>query len=340
MSIHTALVEDLVSRFQVSSQFVKTYFDQQPALPFDGATDWQSFAPRLDNLQRMYVQFAMSAALRGSDAYELLLPFLPPEGAAKGKPKYLDIGCGYGGFLRAFSRRGYDVTGIEFQSHLAELSRANLEGLDGARVHEGDFFEADFLEPKAYGCITCNDVLEHVADPRLALKRMADLIAPKGVLFLELPNNDCITSVASDGHHQLFGIAALERDAAARYYSVAKGRDNYYRGNGEFYPLEYYTSLLEDSGMRVQVLPNRHLVADIDRTPALLADLANRMSAWAGEAPKKFDPLLIRKVTERVSRFLSRAYSDYAETHIHGGEHAFERKYLTAFWTLVASRPD
>jgi 2-polyprenyl-3-methyl-5-hydroxy-6-metoxy-1,4-benzoquinol methylase len=336
MEMLTEFVEDLVSRFQVSPQFVETYFRQQPGLPVAGAKDWQTFAPRLNDLQRMYVQFALTTTRRGSDVYGLLSPYFSDTGTG-GNRSYLDIGCGYGGFLRAFSDRGYDVTGIELQSHLAELSRANLAELEGARVYESDFFKAAFLKPESFDCVTCNDVLEHVADPKLAMKRLAELVAPQGVLFLELPNNDCITSVKSDGHHQLFGIASLERDAAARYYSVATGRDNYYRGNGEFYPLDYYTSILEHNGMQVRIL-KRHLVADIERTPELLSELSSRMATWLGEESRKFDPLLVRKITERVSLFISRAYADYATTFVHGGESNFELKYLTSFWSVVATR--
>jgi DNA methylase len=47
---------------------------------------------------------------------------------------------------------------------------------------------------------TTQDMIEHVDDPELAIQKMASLLTEDGSLSFEVPNNDCITPVKSDGH--------------------------------------------------------------------------------------------------------------------------------------------
>ena len=71
----------------------------------------------------MWFDFAMSANWRGEQLAERSLPLLPA-----GARRYLDVGCGFGGYLVAFARRGLDVAGIEIDPVRIELARANLAG--------------------------------------------------------------------------------------------------------------------------------------------------------------------------------------------------------------------
>lgn len=96
--------------------------------------------------------------------------------------RLLDIGCGTGEFLEAATRRGWEVSGVELSVRAARLARE--KGLDvrcctlSSAPYAGGSFDA----------ITCLDVLEHVADPLQDLQRARELLAPRGLLVMRVPN--------------------------------------------------------------------------------------------------------------------------------------------------------
>ncbi len=94
----------------------------------------------------------------------------------------LDIGCGYGFFLGYVRDRVRRVEGIEINAAAAAHARERF----GLAVSEQpiEVFEAD----TTYDCITMCDVLEHLPRPDLALARCHELLAPGGILFVQVPN--------------------------------------------------------------------------------------------------------------------------------------------------------
>jgi len=100
-----------------------------------------------------------------------------PEGST-----VLDIGCGAGAFLST-ARRHYHCTGIEISSHLAEHARA-LE----VEVLVGDFCTYPFGE-RRFDAVAMVSLLEHLHDPRLALRQCHALLNPGGMLMLKTVNH-------------------------------------------------------------------------------------------------------------------------------------------------------
>lgn len=97
--------------------------------------------------------------------------------------RLLDLGC-WVGFLLAEARdRGWETTGVEPSGWAAAYARDAL-GLD---VREEDLFSAD-LPVGAFDAIVLGDVIEHLVDPAAALDRVAQLLAPGGVVHLVLPD--------------------------------------------------------------------------------------------------------------------------------------------------------
>jgi GT2 family glycosyltransferase/2-polyprenyl-3-methyl-5-hydroxy-6-metoxy-1,4-benzoquinol methylase len=106
---------------------------------------------------------------------------LVPEAARR----ILDVGCG-GGLLGAALRslRGAHVTGIELDP--AAAARAK-ERLDEVRV--GDAIGSMAALPDAsFDAILFADLLEHLAEPEMALAQARRLLAPGGVVVASLPN--------------------------------------------------------------------------------------------------------------------------------------------------------
>ena len=104
----------------------------------------------------------------------------------KAPASFLDVGCGDGRFLRAMERRGVPrdrLFGLE-------LDRAIVERLagEGYQVECSRVEDSELVAPATVDLITMFHVVEHVVDPRPTVGKLADWLAPGGVLAVETPN--------------------------------------------------------------------------------------------------------------------------------------------------------
>ncbi len=128
-------------------------------------------------------QARLEQAYRDRQQHEVLawLAMLRP-----GRGRLLDAGCGSGDLLEALRTDGWDVLGVEPSAAAAELARRR-HGLD---VVTGRFETAD-LPPASFDVVTMTSVLEHLHDPRTALRRARELLRPGGlVAVLFVPRFD------------------------------------------------------------------------------------------------------------------------------------------------------
>ncbi len=105
--------------------------------------------------------------------------------------RVLDLGCGVGEYVRAFSRRGGTAYGIDIATaRLAEARRRD-------RAHPERGSAAGLLaaagETLPFGnesmdVIVLNEVIEHVADERRTLAEVARVLAPGGTCVIYAPN--------------------------------------------------------------------------------------------------------------------------------------------------------
>lgn len=97
--------------------------------------------------------------------------------------RLLDVGCGNGGFLRAFARRTpqWELFGTEWDDkHASALN--SIPGFRG--LHTGDLAELSGL----FDLISMIHVLEHMEAPRRELAKLHAKLAPDGRLVIQLPN--------------------------------------------------------------------------------------------------------------------------------------------------------
>ena len=106
---------------------------------------------------------------------ELCRKHLPPGG------RFLEIGCATGDVLVELRDDYPVVQGVELSEEAAAVARRR--GLD---VFCGTLEE--FETDQQYDLIFMSQVIEHVLDPVATVRRIAAMLAPGGVLYLETPN--------------------------------------------------------------------------------------------------------------------------------------------------------
>jgi 2-polyprenyl-3-methyl-5-hydroxy-6-metoxy-1,4-benzoquinol methylase len=97
----------------------------------------------------------------------------------------LDVGCASGALGRALkaSRPGIDVRGVEPVREQAERARQFLDD-----VHVGGADDPLPAHWPAPDCVIFADVLEHMVDPWLTLRRFRSVLANGGMVIASIPN--------------------------------------------------------------------------------------------------------------------------------------------------------
>ncbi len=100
----------------------------------------------------------------------------------------LDVGCSTGLFLNEMRRYGqWTLVGLEIEPSIAAYAADRF----GLEVFNGPV-EAAPWPPHSFDIITLWDVLEHLPDPRGALRCLGDLLAEGGLLIVSVPNLDSV----------------------------------------------------------------------------------------------------------------------------------------------------
>jgi SAM-dependent methyltransferase len=94
--------------------------------------------------------------------------------------RVLDVGAGYGFFLEALERAGYETDGLEISAHAVEQARRRSRG---QVIEQGA--ESPFPFPDGhFDAITLMDVIEHLQDYAQTLASCRRCLKPGGKLFV------------------------------------------------------------------------------------------------------------------------------------------------------------
>lgn len=119
----------------------------------------------------------------------------------------LEIGCGDGGNLLPWARRGCRVTGVDLcPGRIADARRFFAAMSVEARFECADALELR-REGRGYDLVIAHDVVEHVADKLRLLQAVRRLLAPGGVAFVAFPP----WMMPFGGHQQIARSAVLSR---------------------------------------------------------------------------------------------------------------------------------
>lgn len=100
----------------------------------------------------------------------------------------LDVGCGNGTFMAAFSRAGASVKGLEVNPVLVQIAQETF-GKEGvvaeALLYDGAVFP---FQDGSFDYAFSVSVLEHVTDPKQVLSEVCRVLKPGGRFYLAFPN--------------------------------------------------------------------------------------------------------------------------------------------------------
>jgi ubiquinone/menaquinone biosynthesis C-methylase UbiE len=98
--------------------------------------------------------------------------------------RVLDVGCGSGEISLELQKSGLRVTGVDFSATAVELARK--QGVD---AHEANLDEVIPFEDATFDAAWAGDVIEHVFDPKLALRELRRVLKPGGEMFVNIPHD-------------------------------------------------------------------------------------------------------------------------------------------------------
>lgn len=118
--------------------------------------------------------------------------------------KILDIGAGLGKAMLAFEKHGYNVYGIEpsepFYQRAIEKMGVKKEKLILSSIEETHF------EPNTFDVILFTAVLEHLYTPSEILLKVMGWLKPDGLLFIEVPSSNWLTSKLVNFVYKIRGL--------------------------------------------------------------------------------------------------------------------------------------
>ncbi len=99
------------------------------------------------------------------------------------KPRILDIGCGWGHFLKMVKDRGWEAWGVELSKASCDYIRNRL----GISAFNGVLKETSF-DTEYFDAVVMEDVLEHMSDPFETIIEVRRILHPNGLIIIKTPN--------------------------------------------------------------------------------------------------------------------------------------------------------
>lgn len=201
------------------------------------AADWwdpkggSAMLHKLGPVRMGYIRAAIDRHWGGDD--RALKPLL-------GK-RALDIGCGAGLVAEPLARLGAQVTAIDAAPESIAVARTHAEQMRLEIDYHACGVEA--LDEARYDLITCLEVIEHVTDPAMFLRAIAQLLKPDGLFILSTPNRTPLSRLM---------IVTL----AEGFGRIAKGTHDWSR----FITPDEITAMLSELGLKIT--DQKGLVAD------------------------------------------------------------------------------
>jgi SAM-dependent methyltransferase len=168
--------------------------------------------------------------------------------------KLLEVGASTGYFLNA-ARVDFDVAGLEPSQWACQMARDRFR-LD---CYQETLEATERFAPGSLDVVVMIDVIEHLTDPKAAIKRAAQLLRPGGLLYLVTPDIDSASAWVLRGswwgfrpaHIYYFSVATMRRLLGEAGFDVVLSKSfgriftwNYWASRLRHYPFWVYRSVL------------------------------------------------------------------------------------------------
>ena len=171
----------------------------------------------------------------------------------------LDVGCGSGDFLAEISNRFPDVSlaGIDQSETGLDVTAGKFPGavLQKVDLESTNPDTADLHQWASHA--VCSEVLEHLNEPVVALKNIASLMMPGGVLVVTVPGGPKSAFDLSIGHLRHYTPTLIRKDLEAAGFTV-------HMASGAGFPMFNLYRL-------VVLMRGKQLAADIVGKPSFAA---------------------------------------------------------------------
>ena len=104
--------------------------------------------------------------------------------------KILDIGCATGYFLDAALQDGFEPYGVEISEYASRIAK---EKFGSENIFTGTIEDVNFPND-SFDVIVMSDLLEHVRNPLITLKKIFNLLKKDGVVFITTPDTDSFSN--------------------------------------------------------------------------------------------------------------------------------------------------
>jgi len=212
------VVAKTVTKYDVSAEYVQRYIDHLYQNHRKNARAFAYFEAEMGLYKKtldylIQLQHAIFIELRGLDI--------------------LDVGCGSGYSLRAFSELGAKgVFGLEIDQGRCESCKyvCQTHGVN-ATVVQGSILDQQIVSQlgKKFDLITCFDVLEHLSSIEKAIESFTSLLKPGGYVLATMGNRYFPEMMLHEPHYHLPAMTVLPRSTAEVYHnSLLSGKYDVY----------------------------------------------------------------------------------------------------------------
>ena len=166
--------------------------------------------------------------------------------------RILEVGCGTGTVLAHLIEHGYQADGVEMHYQLARQAAGNCPR---SILHCMDFLRDDTaVFDGRYHAVGLFDVLEHVAEPTLFLRRCAEVTDTGGLVVGTVPALGALWSVVDElsGHYRRYDRGTMRRELEAGGLEVV--RISY-----------FFQTLLIPTWLHRKQIEAKHGDTDVDR---------------------------------------------------------------------------
>lgn len=180
--------------------------------------------------------------------------------------KILDLGAGYGDFLRFMKKNLWETQGLEISKQTWE----SIKDRDELNIRQGGIDRLLNLGFKKASVVTFINVLEHIRNPKSALKIVREnLLLPKGLICIIVPNdfsllqNLIMKSLLKDNpQRQYYWIEPPEHlnywspESIKRFLGMCGFKILYFTGD---FPMEIFPLMGEDYITYPEIGKDTHL---------------------------------------------------------------------------------